>query len=271
MPLRDDTEDEQRIGLRDLTHWPTRLGRLLVMLAHRLGQGASARAVLLITAGIGGLLVTGATLAGVGVYDAVVEHDGLASFDRPVLNEAISLRNPGLDTLLTGFTHLGGPAGMTVIAAVVTALMVWRWRSRTPLVLMLIAVAGSLAMTLAGKAAVGRVRPPLTDAVPPYEYSPSFPSGHALNSTVIAGLVAYLVVRRLESKLAHTLTIALAGVWAVAIGLSRVFLGHHWLTDVMFGWVIGLAWLLLLVTAHRLFLTVRETHRQRSSETTAPA
>ena len=80
------------------------------------------------------------------------------------------------------------------------------WRSRTPLILMLIAVAGSLLLTTVGKQVIGRVRPPLVDAVPPYESSPSFPSGHALNSTVIAGLVAYLVLRRVHSTLARVVT-----------------------------------------------------------------
>ena len=135
--------------------------------------------------------------------------------------------------------------------------MVWRWRSRTPLLLMLIAVAGSLAMTTVGKAVVGRARPPLTEAVPPFEYAFSFPSGHALNSTVIAGMVAYLLARRLRTPAARAAVVIGAACWAIAMGLSRVFLGHHWLTDVMFGWLLGAAWLALLITAHRLFLTVR--------------
>jgi hypothetical protein len=70
----------------------------------------------------------------------------------------------------------------------------WRWRP--PLILMIIAVAGSLTFTNVGKAIVGRPRPRLTDAVPPYEHAFPFPPGQALNSTVIAGLVAYLVASR---------------------------------------------------------------------------
>ncbi len=257
MVLRDDTPLEQRIGDRDLTHWPSRLGRWLAQLAVALARVLSANAVLAITAAAGAALVTGLAIASSGVYDAVSEEDGVAGFDRPVLDAAILRRSARLDQLLTWFTHLGGPIGMTILASLIMMLMVWRWRSRTPLILMIIAVAGSLLITVVGKTVFGRARPPLVDAVPPYESSPSFPSGHALNSTVIAGLVAYLVVRRLVSMLARILVVVAALGWAVAIGLSRVFLGHHWLTDVMFGWLLGLAWLSAVITAHRLYLTAR--------------
>ena len=146
---------------------------------------------------------------------------------------------------------------MTLIASTITLLMVWRWRTPTPLILMIIAVAGSLTFTNVGKAIVGRPRPPLGDAVPPYEHAFSFPSGHTLNSTVIAGMVAYLVARRLNSRLGIVLCVVLAVFWSAAMGFSRVFLGHHWLTDVIFAWLLGLAWLALLITAHRIFLAVR--------------
>jgi membrane-associated phospholipid phosphatase len=258
--LADVTPEENRIGSTELTHWRSAPGRWLVRLVSQLARSVSAHGVLAITATIGGLLVLLFTVAAGAIYDAVAEGDGVSAFDHPVLREALTLRNPGLDRGLTWFTHLGGPLGMTLIAAALTVAMVWRWRSRTPLLLMLITVAGSLSMTLIGKAVVGRIRPPQVVAVPPYESSPSFPSGHALNSTAIAGMVAYLMLLHLERTLSRVLAVVLAGCWAVGIGLSRVFLGHHWLTDVMVGWVLGLAWLALVVTAHRLFLTVRQHH-----------
>jgi membrane-associated phospholipid phosphatase len=257
LPLRETAPGEDEIGGRRLTHWPTAGGRWLVGRAVALGRVMSAHGVLAVTASVGLVLVLALVLAAGEIYDAVQESDGVAGLDRPVLDRALTARSPGLDAGLTFFTHLGGPLGMTLIAGTITAAMVWRWRSRTPLVLMLVTVAGSLLATTVGKDAVGRLRPPRTDAVPPFESSPSFPSGHALNSTAIAGMVAYLLLLHLERQLARVVTVVLAGAWALAIGLSRVFLGHHWLTDVMVGWVIGLAWLILVVTAHRLFLTVR--------------
>jgi membrane-associated phospholipid phosphatase len=217
--------------------------------------------VLVITAVVGGALITALTAAGAEVYEAVAENNGISGLDQPALNRAISWRTPLSDQLATWFTNLGGPIGMTIIAAAVTILMVWRFRSPTPLILMVIAVAGSLTFTHVGKAIAGRARPPLTDAIPPYEYAFSFPSGHTLNSTVIAGMVAYLVARRLTSRVGRALCVIAAAIWAIAMGLSRVFLGHHWLTDVIFAWLIGLAWLALLITAHRIFLIVRDKRR----------
>ncbi len=259
MKLADDRPDEEHIGSRDLTSWPSMAGRSLIRLVTRLAANVSAHAVLYLTAAVGLLLVTGLTVASAEIYDAVAEHDGISGLDQPALDHAIAQRTATNTALVTGFTHLGGPTGMTIIASLITIAMVWRWRSRTPLILMLIAVGGSLALTTVGKAVVGRARPPLSEAVPPYEYAFSFPSGHALNSTVIAGMVAYLVVRRLRAPWARAGAVVVAVLWAGAMGLSRVFLGHHWLTDVMVGWVVGAAWLALLITAHRLFLTVRRS------------
>lgn len=57
------------------------------------------------------------------------------------------------------------------------------------------------------------------------------------------------------------MTICCAGVFALAMGLSRVYLGHHWLTDVLVAWALGLGWLTVVITAHRLLLTLRRRDR----------
>jgi membrane-associated phospholipid phosphatase len=222
---------------------------------------------LVLIAVIGGVFATALTGVSAEIYDAVEEGDGVTGLDRPALDTAIRLRTPLADHIATWFTNLGGPVGMTILATVVTVAMALAWRSRTPLVLMVIAVAGSLSMTTIGKVLVGRVRPPQSDAVAPFESSPSFPSGHSLNSVVIAGLIAYLLVRRQHHRRARLLTVTVAALFALAMGLSRVFLGHHWMTDVLVAWTLGLAWLALVITAHRLFLTVRRARAAAGSPT----
>jgi membrane-associated phospholipid phosphatase len=125
-------------------------------------------------------------------------------------------------------------------------------------------------MTVVGKAVVGRVRPALADAVPPYELSASFPSGHTLNSVAIAGVVAYLLVRRQQTTWSRILTVACAAGFALAMGLSRIYLGHHWLTDVLVAWALGLGWLTVVITAHRLLLTLRKADSTTPPGTAIP-
>jgi hypothetical protein len=154
--LADDAPAEEYIGGRDLTRWPLLVGRGLVRVVAVLAANISAHSVLCITASVGLALVIGLTAAGAGIYDAVVENDGISGLDQPALDRSIAYRTSTNTQLLTAFTHLGGPIGMTIIASMITIALVWWWRSRTPLILMLIAVAGSLTMTSVGKASVGR-------------------------------------------------------------------------------------------------------------------
>jgi undecaprenyl-diphosphatase len=269
MRLRGDTPGEERIGERDLAQWRSRFGRWLVRLAFALARWTAARWVLVLTALAGGAVVVALTAVSAEVYEAVAEHDGVAGLDQPVLDQAVQWRSPGVNEAVTWFTDVGGTQGMPLLATVAVVAMVVAWRSWTPLVLVLIAAAGSLAMTAAGKELIGRARPPLSMAVPPYEQSPSFPSGHTLNSTVVIGVVVYLLLRRLDSGEARVAVVLAGGLFVAAMGLSRVFLGHHWLTDVMVGWTLGLAWLAVVVTAHRLFLTVRRARLAESGQTSS--
>ncbi|HEX3206226.1 MAG TPA: hypothetical protein VHQ68_08305, partial [Propionibacteriaceae bacterium] len=112
-------------------------------------------ALLAVTAILGGLVILALTAASAGIYDAVAEKDGVAGLDQPILDHVIAMRTPLANQVLTVFTHLGGPLFMTLIASAVTLLMVWRWRSLNPLILIIIAVAGSLTFTSVGKAIVG--------------------------------------------------------------------------------------------------------------------
>ncbi len=228
----------------------------------------TAGGISLVAAVVAGALLCALVAALVGTYDSVKERDGLSQLDRPVLDWMVAHRTAALDTSVTAFTHVGGPVVLPVVLAVVTALLAWRWHSWTPVAAMVLATAGSLAMTVAGKGLTARARPPQSLAVPPLETSPSFPSGHTLNSTVVAVVLAYLVLLHVKGRVVRRVVVVGLGVYAVLMGLSRVYLGHHWLTDVVAGWTAGAAWAVALIAAHRLLLAVQ--HRRREQHVARP-
>lgn len=249
----DDTRRDRFIGDRDLTTWRSRLGRQLARVTQWLGPYATLTTTLV----IGMVAVVALTAIAAEIYEAVTESDGVAGLDKPLLAAAISIRTPWLGTAATALTDVAGVIGMPIIAVLSIIILTIRRHSWTPALLITAAGIGSLLMTIAGKNFIGRARPDLTDAVPPYEHSPSFPSGHALNAVVIAGIIAYLLILRQQRLTTRIITITIAATFAVAIGATRVYLGHHWFTDVLAAYFLGAGWLALVITAHRLYLTAR--------------
>src|SRR6478735_3831154 len=226
-------------------------------LAHRWGKWVVPYAALWITMLVGGVVVVILALVSAEVYDNVLDSAGLANLDKPALAFMEQLRTPGLDAFVTGFTNIGGGIGMPILASILTAWLTFLSRNWRPLVLIGGAAGVSILATTFGKKLVGRTRPDHADAVPPYEDSPSFPSGHTLNTTVVISLVMYLVCLQFQAMLVRVTAITAGALFIIAMGLSRVFLGHHWLTDVMAGWLLGLTWVGVVILAHRLFHLVR--------------
>jgi membrane-associated phospholipid phosphatase len=245
------------------------LARWLSGLTARLGRLVGPYGTLLLTLAIGAVIAFALSLGAVAVYDAVTDEDGVAGIDRPLLDAILTIRDPQADAFITAFTDLAGTIGMPLIAVLSLAILSLRRRSWTPVVLIVAAGAGSLLMTVAGKVLIGRDRPPLTDAVPPFEISASFPSGHTLNAVAILGVVAYLLVLRRRSGWPRAGIIAVAVIASLLVAASRVYLGHHWATDVVAGWLLGAAWLAIVITAHRLYLLTRLRHDRRQEPAAA--
>jgi undecaprenyl-diphosphatase len=249
---------DRYVGDNDLTHWYTPAGRMLARVVQAFAARTGPYTAFIIILLVGAAIAFALSAAAVQIYDAVADGDGIAGLDQPLLEFALTLRSPAADMIVTGYTDIAGTIGMPIIAVVTMVILALHRRSWTPVVLIVAAGGGSLLMTIAGKDLIGRERPPLVDAVPPYEFSPSFPSGHTLNAVVVVGIIAYLLILRRRTRAARVGIAAGAVLFALTVGLSRVFLGHHWFTDVLAGWVLGAAWLALIITAHRLYLTTRK-------------
>ncbi|MEM7136439.1 MAG: phosphatase PAP2 family protein [Myxococcota bacterium] len=167
-----------------------------------------------------------------------------------------SLRNPRWTALMTGVTELGGTLGVaTVVVVVVVALSLSQHQREALFVLM--ANLGSILITKAAKAAFARARPSseIVTAIAEAR-SFSFPSGHALSTMVLYGSLV-IAAMAIGNRQAIRLSIVVAAVLVLGVGLSRCYLGVHYLSDVVAGWTLGFAWLSLMLLVQRWALTRR--------------
>lgn len=255
---QDSELDDRFVGRQDVTTWVTPAGRQLAHEHRKLSERLGAHGALIVSLTAGGLISVATAFVGSRIYDAVTSSSGIESLDKPILEFAKRHRTPVLDASAAAIAHVFGPIGMPIMTLSAATTLSLRRGSRSPLTTLVAAGTGSLLMTLSGKSMISRNRPPRRDAIAPYETSPSFPSGHTLNATAIAGTLAYLLVLRERKLLPQAAIIVGAGGTAIGVGLSRVLLGAHWFTDVLVGWTTGAGWLALIITSHRLYLTSRK-------------
>ncbi len=104
-------------------------------------------------------------------------------------------------------------------------------------------MAGSVALTIGLKQLVARNRPARIDLLGAIDHSYSFLSGHTLNSAVFIAVAAYLVTRPYRHPVTQPAIVFIAVLLEAGIGLSRLYLGYHWASDVLASWLVALAWL----------------------------
>ena len=193
-------------------------------------------------------IITLGTMTFVEIADDMTDADGQA-FDQMVLHwmqpVAGQPRGPWwLHEAAADITSLGGIAVLTLFAVVALGmlLILRKWLSA---LLLLIGLAGGVALSEGLKALFQRERPPAAfQAVE--TLNASFPSGHALLSTVFYLTVAVMMTRAFPRRRLKAYVLGVGMAFALMVGLTRVYLGAHWASDVMAGWCVGAAWAMAL-------------------------
>lgn len=180
----------------------------------------------------------------------------------------LSLRNPNdttdplgplwLEEMVRDFTALGS-VGVLTFTVITVSLLLWLigMRKNSTFVL-LVCLAGTIIGQLL-KMGFDRARP---DVVPHVSvvYSTSFPSGHSMMAAVVWLTLAILLSQAMDRKRHRVVTFTLASLLIILIGLSRVYLGVHWPTDVLAGWLSGIAWVLVCVIVAIVLRGNQSTH-----------
>jgi undecaprenyl-diphosphatase len=195
------------------------------------------------------LVLAGGALAFLGLADEVGEGD-MRAFDAAILYGLRQAGDPNtplgphwLQTAAADITAFGSGAGLTLIVVLVAGFFA-AWRRWREAAILIAAPLSGVLVSQWTKAFFDRERPP--DALHAVEVvSPSFPSGHALLSAVVYLTLAVLVARFTDRRRVKTYALAAGVVVTLLVGISRVYLGVHWPSDVLAGWSLGAAWALV--------------------------
>ncbi|MCA1844961.1 MAG: phosphatase PAP2 family protein, partial [Actinobacteria bacterium] len=198
------------------------------------------------------------------VVQDVVAGDGAIRFDQPVLHWFVDHREPWLNTAMKVVTTVGSSAALIPL---VLAVGVWfrrRYGTFRPFILLAVAYGGSDLVSQSIKVLVGRPRPPAALVLGHYS-SYSFPSGHATEAAAVYGMLAALLAAATPRWRRKVAGWAAAVLIVTLVGITRLYLAAHWLTDVLGGWCFGTVWFLLVLAAARA-ITGRQAGRGSAVE-----
>jgi membrane protein DedA with SNARE-associated domain/membrane-associated phospholipid phosphatase len=231
------------------TRYDAQLGWLLRRLTP--GQYLGLHLTVGLLAAAGGLWLFG------GIAEDVLTGDPIVRFDRALDDYLHAHATPALTTFFLIVTALGSIEAMVLLGVVVATFLAWgrRWLF---LGSWLAAVAGSAFLNHVLKGLFERPRPHFEHPLL-VESSFSYPSGHAMESFVVYGMLAYLAVLALRSWESRVAVVFEAALLVVLIGFSRMYLGVHYFSDVLAGYAAGGVWLSALVTGTE---TIRRSKKE---------
>ncbi len=181
--------------------------------------------------------------------------DGVMEGETQAIDKAIvlALRNPAdradpigplwLEEIGRDLTALGGVAILTILTVGVVLFLFLQGTTRAAYFVSS-AVVGGVLLGMLLKEIFARPRPDLVPHLS-YVYTASFPSGHSLNAAVVYLALGVLLARLQKRRILKIYIMLFAALVTIAVGISRVYLGVHWPTDVLAGWTAGAVWALL--------------------------
>lgn len=152
-----------------------------------------------------------------------------------------------MDNVMFIFTEMGSVWFLTILSVVILAVLGFKMKDKWGMLFFVIAVGGGALLTLLLKHLYVRERPSINAEIDAIGYS--FPSGHSMGSLIFYGFVIYLVIRTQQRAWIQGLTFVVLSILIFLIGSSRIYLGAHFPSDVLAGYIAGLIWLILSLIA----------------------
>jgi len=216
-------------------------------LKHFLQARLSPEGVLGLNLTIGALVLVAATLLFSAIAEDVVNKERLTVIDVKVSDVVHHHTRAPLTAAMLVFTNIHSSLGISIITLLVVAYLV-RHKLRAWALALALSVFGGMLLNVVLKNLFHRARPHFDDPILTLS-SYGFPSGHTMMATTLYGALCALMVSHVRGWLWRMVTILAAAFLIGLVGFSRIYLGAHYLSDVLAAMVEGLAWLALCLTA----------------------
>ena len=198
------------------------------------------------------------------IADWVFDSQATRAADRWAQEVAVRWRTPGLTSVMRFMSRLGQLWSLGLMSVPVAALLL-RARSHRRLYAFAATLVGGALLNPALKEAFRRARPSTADALA-ISHGYSFPSGHAMGATLFFGSLAYVVYFSIDhSRRMRVLAVALCVLLILSIGVSRVYLGVHYLSDVVAGFTAGVCWVAVCLSGTEAWVRWRDWRRKRAA------
>lgn len=175
----------------------------------------------------------------------LVKGNKIVNFDSTVIRAIQGMETPALTTVMNFFTNIGSTKVVIVLCVLIILFLYLVLHHRSELILFIVVIAGSPMLNHALKSFFQRARPDLHRLIEIGGYS--FPSGHAMNAFTVYGILTFLLWRHIRTRTGRTMLILFSAFMIIMIGISRIYLGVHYPSDIIGGYMASGFWLTITI------------------------
>ena len=206
-------------------------------------------------------IISAVSLIGFSFMTIVISRHNILTFDSMVISFVQGLETSTLTAIMKFFTFIGSTKGIIVISLLVLFFLYKVLKHRSELVLFFIVIVGTPILNGIFKNFFHRACPDLHRLIEIGGYS--FPSGHAMSAMAVYGLIAFLLWRHIPTRFGRSLLILLSVIMILMIGISRVYLGVHYPSDIIDGYFASGFWLAMSIWFYQRYKEKRYTSKKQ--------
>ncbi|RDW20498.1 phosphatase PAP2 family protein [Oceanobacillus chungangensis] len=206
------------------------------------------------------LIISLVSLIGFSIMVLLIANQNVILFDHNVISFIQGFEGPSLTSIMKFFTYIGSYHSMIVIILIIVIFLYIVLKHRLEIILLLTVVITTPILNGLLKQSFQRARPEFHRLIDIGGYS--FPSGHAMNAFAFYGILTFLLWRHIPNPAGRTILIVFNGLFIMMIGISRIYLGVHYPSDIIAGYCVSGFWLTIVIWSFQKYRDRLGTKKQ---------